>query len=69
MIVETMTAIIPAADLQAYRPKNSDKFTGPDIAFEVRAPSTGAKAWEWADAHNTAVRIYLRERNAEHAPG
>jgi len=69
MIVETMTAIIPAVDLQAYRPKNGDRLTGTGINFEVRAPSTGAKAWDWSDAHNTAVRVYLRERNAEHAPG
>ena len=69
MIVETMMAIIPAADLHGYRPKNGDRLTGTGITFEVQAPSTGSQAWNWSDAHNTAVRVYLRERNAEHAPG
>jgi hypothetical protein len=55
MIAEIMTALIPAGDLLgAYRPKNG----GP-----------GAKAWDWSNAHKTAVRVYLREHNAELATG
>lgn len=70
LIVEIMTAIVPASDLTgAYRPKNGDRLTGTGIDFEVRAPSAGARAWEWSDAHKTAVRLFLRERNAEHAAG
>lgn len=69
LIVEIMTAIVPTADLGSYRPKNGDRLTGTGIDFEVRAPSAGARAWEWSDAHKTAVRLFLRERNAEHAAG
>ena len=70
MIAEVMTAIFPVSELTAgYRPKNGDKLTGTGIAFEVRAPSAGTQAWTWADAHQTAIRMFLREYNAEHAPG
>jgi len=70
MIAEVMTAIIPAGDLLgAYRPRNGDRLQGTGIDFEVQAPGTGAKAWDWSNAHQTAVRVYLRERNAEHATG
>ncbi len=70
MIAEIMTAIVPAGDLLGgYRPKNGDRLTGTGIDFEVQAPGPGAKAWDWSNAHQTAVRIYLRERNAELAPG
>ena len=70
MIAEIMTALIPAGDLLgAYRPKNGDRLQGAGIDFEVQAPSAGAKAWDWSNAHKTAVRVYLREHNAELATG
>lgn len=70
MLVETMTAIISIVDMGTVRPKNGDKLsTGTGIDFEVRTPVAGAAAWEWCDAHHTAIRVFLRERNAELAPG
>lgn len=69
LIVETMTAIIPLADVGTVRPKNGDRLTATGLDFVVHPPAAGAKAWDWVDSHNTAIRVYLRERNAEHAPG
>lgn len=68
-IVESRSAIIPAADLGSYRPRNGDRLTGEGIDCEVAAPYHGAASWAWADAFKTRMRVFLRERNDDRATG
>ena len=62
--VETATMTIPTADLGGIVPKNGDLLTGDGIDYEVAAPYQGAACWQWVGAYKTAIRVFLKERNA-----
>ena len=63
VIVETPSAIIPAADLGGYQPRNGDLLTGVGVNYVITAPGHGASSWAWTDTYKTRMRVYLRENN------
>jgi hypothetical protein len=69
LVLEVVTAIVPAADLAGYTPRNGDWLIGTGVDYEVAAPGHGTASWAWLDAYRTRVRLYLRERHVERATG